>query len=425
MTEDIKEMMQMMWTPSDTIALALSGGIDSMVLYHMLEERDHTYQKLVLLHVNHGMRPESADEENYIRRLGARNGHTVEVAHLSMAEDFSQAKARELRYRFFKAQCEKHGAAVLLTAHHMDDHHETILHQLLTGRHLNDTLGIKKTGNVDGLPVRRPLASVSREMIRQYQQAHHVHYFEDATNARDDYTRNYIRHHLMPAIRGHEHLHEESLGRVAEDMDGLKRLAAGRASEFIRHSGEAVLDRRALNDEPHIIKVFIVQKWLGLHGIEAGRKFIEELLAVSRSGASQGDLYIGSITVKLRYDRLYIDAGGKCAESMDEGFLITDSGFYRYNGYLIGVDLPPEMLPITVRPKMDGDVMRLPNVGRKKLSRIFIDAKIPREERGKIPVVVDKCNEIVALGTIYNIIEPRENYNGLNISKEKTHESEE
>lgn len=89
------------------------------------------------------------------------------------------------------------------------------------------------------------------------------------------------------------------------------------------------------------------------------------------------------------------------------------------------MDLPRELLPLAVRPRMDGDVMRLPNVGRKKLSRIFIDNKVPREERGKTPVIVDKRNEIIALGTIYNIIEPQENYNGLNISKEKAHEPEE
>lgn len=426
MTEDIDKLMQMSWAPSDTIALALSGGIDSMILYHILTDRDDTYRKLVLLHVNHGMRPESADEENYIRRLASRNGHTVEVAHLSMAGDFSQAKARTLRYRFFKEQCKRHDAAVLLTAHHLDDHHETILHQLLTGRHLNDTLGIKAAGTVDGLPVARPLSAVSRQMIKRYQNKHHIHYFEDETNAEDGYTRNYIRHHIMPAIRTHEHLHETSLGRAAEDMDELKGLARLRASEFISHNKGGDLERDALNGEPHIIKVFIIQQWLSLHGIHAGRKFIEELLAVSQGDASQSDLHIGGKTVKLRYGRLFIDDDSvKHVRLMDEDLLITGNGTHHYNGYRIDVDLPRELLPLAVRPRMDGDVMRLPNVGRKKLSRIFIDNKVPREERGKIPVIVDKRNEIIALGTIYNIIEPQENYNGLNISKEKAHEPEE
>ena len=142
MTGKNDKLMQVTWAPSDTVALAVSGGIDSMVLYHMLRTGySHTFDKLILLHVNHGLRPESESEEKYIKDLGARNGHTVEVKHLSMAADFSQAKARAMRYHFFKAQCLAHGAAVLLTAHHRDDHHETILHQLLTGRHLNDKLG--------------------------------------------------------------------------------------------------------------------------------------------------------------------------------------------------------------------------------------------------------------------------------------------
>ncbi|CAM4296326.1 tRNA lysidine(34) synthetase TilS [Lacicoccus alkaliphilus] len=422
-----EKLMHVTWAPSDMIALAVSGGIDSMVLYHMLRTGySHTFDKLILLHVNHGLRPEAADEEKYIKDLGARHGHTVEVKHLSMAADFSQAKARALRYHFFKTECLAHGAAVLLTAHHRDDHHETILHQLLTGRHLNAALGIKRAGMVEGLPVARPLAGLSRAMIDDYQEKQHVHYFEDETNAGDDYTRNYIRHHLMPVIRNSPHLHEGSLDRVAEDMDELKALARTRAGEFINRSEGMVLGRGALNDEPHVIQVFIVQQWLDLHGVQPGRKFIEELLGVIHSDTPQSDLYIGDKVIKVRYDELFVDnVDEKHVKSMDEGFLISQNGSYRFNDHRIEVDLPVEMLPLTVRSRAEGDVMRLKHTGRKKLSRIFIDNKVPREDREQIPVIVDEDNEIIALGTIYNIIETRENYNGLIISKEKTHEFEE
>lgn len=427
MTGKNDKLMQVTWAPSDTVALAVSGGIDSMVLYHMLRTGySHTFDKLILLHVNHGLRPESESEEKYIKDLGARNGHTVEVKHLSMAADFSQAKARAMRYRFFKAQCLAHGAAVLLTAHHRDDHHETILHQLLTGRHLNDKLGINRAGRVEGLPVARPLAGLSRAMINDYQNKHHVRYFEDETNAGDDYTRNYIRHHLMPVIRNSPHLHEGSLDRVAEDMDELKALARARAGEFINSSRGMVLGRQALNAESHIIQVFILQRWLDLHGVQSGRKFIEELLGAIQNDTPQSDLYIGDKVIKVRYDELFIDnVCEKHVKSMDEAFLISQNGSYRFNGYRMDVDLPEEMLPLTVRTRSEGDVMKLKHTGRKKLSRIFIDNKVPREDREQIPVIVDKSNEIIALGTIYNIIETRENYNGLIISKEKTHEFEE
>lgn len=426
MMEDRLKLADVNWEPSDTVALAISGGIDSMVLYHQLtHEYRTTYKKLILFHVNHGVRRESEEEERYIRELGALNNHIVEVKHLSMGSDFSQAQARDLRYGFFADRCKAHGVDVLLTAHHKDDHLETILHQLLTNRHLNPVLGIRKDNVIDGMTVARPLFSLLKDDIRSYQQRHNVYYFEDATNEEDDYTRNYIRHHIVKDIKRSENLHEESLSQVAADFDGLKALADIRAAEFLDDVSGGVISRDSFMKQPHIIKVLILQKWLCRNNIFRGRKFIEEAINLIRSDVSQSDLPTGNKIIKLRYGDLYIDnTGAYDVKSEDKSFLIESSGRYLFNGYTMSVDLPDDMFPLTVRTRSDGDVIRLPNLGTKKISRIFIDEKIPHEERGKTPLIINNSNEIIALGTIYNIIKPRENYKGLIISKEKTHEFE-
>lgn len=414
------------WQKSDTVALAISGGIDSMVLYHQLthEYRD-TYQKLILLHVNHGVRIESQEEEQYIKQLGKSNDHTVEVKHLSMGDDFSQGQAREMRYHFFADRCKAHGVDVLLTAHHKDDHFETILHQLLTNRHLNQSLGIKEDNVINGMNVARPLLTLLKEDIMYYQHHYNVHYFEDATNDEDDYTRNYIRHHIAGNIKKNENLHEESLTQVADDFDELKKLADIKASEFLSCFSGGVISRRLLQEQAHIIKVFILQKWLDSYKVSPSRKFIEETINVLQSDLPQSDLAIGNKLVKLRYDDVYID--NTCennVKSTDKSFLIDRSGRYFFNGHRLDVDLPDDMFPLIVRAKSDGDVIRLPNLGTKKISRIFIDEKVPFEERLKIPLIINGSDEVIALGTIYNIIKLQENYKGLNISKEKTHEFE-
>lgn len=426
MLEGGLKLADVKWRTSDTVALAISGGIDSMVLYHQLtHEYRHTYKKLVLFHVNHGVRRESAEEERYIKELGALNNHIVEVDHLFMGSDFSQGQAREMRYRFFADRSKAQGVDVLLTAHHKDDHFETVLHQLLTNRHLNQTLGIKSDNVIGGITVARPLLSLLKNDIRRYQQHHNVQYFEDATNEEDDYTRNYIRHHIVKNIKRNENLHEESLSRVAADFDGLKGLADSRAAEFLEDVPGSVISRHTLLHEPHIIKVFILQKWMHRHNISPGRKFIEEAINLIQSDLPQGDLPIGNKLIKLRYGDVYIDnTGSYDVKSGDKSFLINSSGRYLFNGYRVDVDLPDDMFPLTVRTRSDGDAIRLPNLGTKKISRIFIDQKIPHEERGKTPLIINNSNEIIALGTIYNIIKPRENYKGLIISKEKTHEFE-
>lgn len=426
MLEGRLKLAKVKWQKTDTLALAISGGIDSMVLYHQLthEFRD-TYKQLILLHVNHGVRAESEEEERFIKMLGASNDHAVEVDHLSMGDDFSQRQAREKRYRFFADRCKAHSVDMLLTAHHKDDHFETVLHQLLSNRHLNQTLGIKESNIINGIEVSRPLITLLKDDIRSYQQRYNVHYFEDATNEEDDYTRNYIRHHISGNIKRNENLHEESLSRVADDFDELKELAEIKASEFLQGSSGGVISRRSLQEHVHIIKVFILQKWLSCHNVAPSRKFIEETINVIEDDVPQSDLAIGNKIIKLRYDDIYIDnAWNNNVKSTDESFLIDSSGRYYFNDHRLEVELPDDMFPLIVRTRSDGDVIRLPNLGTKKVSRIFIDEKIPFEERRKIPLVINKNSEVIALGTIYNIINPRENYKGLKISKEKTHEFE-
>lgn len=414
------------WQKSDTVALAISGGIDSMVLYHQLtHEYSGTYRELILLHVNHGVRRESEQEEQYIGQLGESNDHLVEVKHLSMGDGFSQGQAREMRYRFFADRCKIHGVDVLLTAHHKDDHFETILHQLLTNRHLNQSLGIEEDNVINGMKVARPLLTLLKEDIRHYQQRYDVHYFEDATNEEDDYTRNYIRHHIAGNIKKNENLHEESLSRVASDFDELKQLADIEASKFLNGCSDGVISRRAFKTQTHIIKVFILQRWLKGRGVSPSRIFIEETINVIQSELSQSDLAIGNKLIKLRYDDVYIDnTYENNVKSTDKSFLIDRSGRYFFNSYKLDVDLPDDMFPLMVRAKSDGDVIRLPNLGTKKISRVFIDEKVPFEERLKIPLIINGNDEVIALGTIYNIMKPRENYKGLNISKEKSHEFE-
>lgn len=420
MLEGRLKLANVKWQKSDTVALAVSGGIDSMVLYHQLtHEYRNTYQKLVLFHVNHGVRKASEEEEQYIRQLAKENNHPLEVKRLSMGDEFSQAQAREMRYRFFADKYKTCGADVLLTAHHKDDHFETILHQLLTNRHLNHALGIKGDNVINGMKVARPLIGLLKGDIRHYQERYNVHYFEDATNAEDDYTRNYIRHHIAENIKKNENLHEESLSRIADDFDELKQLAEIKATEFLGRSSDGMFSRREFQKQAHIIKVFILQKWMSCRNMSPSRKFIEETISIIQSDLPQTDLSIGNKLIKLRYDDVYIDNAEEYnVKSTDKSFLIDRSGRYFFNGHRVDVDLPEAMLPLTVRTKSDGDVIRLPHLGTKKVSRVFIDEKVPVEERRKIPLIINKSNEVIALGTIYNIIKPRENYKGLNISKE-------
>ncbi|GAB3055471.1 tRNA lysidine(34) synthetase TilS [Salinicoccus sesuvii] len=410
------------WDPEEKVALAISGGVDSMVLYQLLNTvYKETYDTLLLLHVNHGQRTASFDEAEYIVDMAQRNGQLCETVTLDiLSAEFSQEKARVARYDFFGEMMVRHGASVLLTAHHLDDQYETILHALLTGRHLPGRMGIPVQRHMVDYTIVRPLIDASRTEIVDYATAHDVVYFEDETNVRTDYTRNYIRHRLMPQIRESRHLHEQQLLRVQQDMTDVDALLKDRADAFLARYNTHI-DRRVFNQERRIVRLYILTTWLAAHGEVPRRRHIESILDAIESDIPNASFETGAVSIVLSYDLvLKVQSQNEKMEMLE----IYGDGTYHFNGYKITAHMADSYYPLIVRTKSEGDRMAVPGTGRKKLSRIFIDNKVPADERCRMPVVVDKNRQIIALGEIYNIMDSKEKKRQLIIEKEFTNEPE-
>ncbi|HIW13096.1 MAG TPA: tRNA lysidine(34) synthetase TilS [Candidatus Salinicoccus stercoripullorum] len=406
--------MRCSWDRGDTVALAISGGVDSMVLYHLLKTsyRD-TFGRLILLHVNHGQRAASEAEEAHIVNMAATDDVLCETVRLDIEKaDFSQAAARKARYRFFDEMMARHGARVLLTAHHLDDQYESVMHQLLTGRYLPGKMGIPYTRNEGSYRIIRPLLHVPRTAIEDYAGRHRVIYFEDETNSGTGYTRNYIRHNLMKDIRASEHLQPEQLLKLSEDLGEVDDMLREEAAGFI--SGRQVLPRKEFNKRRRISRIYIVNAWLASRGLGARRRYIEEMLDVASSGTAQVEFPVGDRLVVIAYDEMRIEAESSVTlHRLD----ITGNGTYNFNGYEITVEMDTSELPLRVRTREEGDRIFVPGIGTKKLSRLFIDQKVPRDERDTMPVVTGQDHQIIAVGTIYNIMKTRGNHSRLRVEK--------
>ncbi|MCC4722763.1 tRNA lysidine(34) synthetase TilS [Salinicoccus sp. RF5] len=406
------------WGEHETVALAISGGVDSMVLYHLLSTT-HAPGRLILLHVNHGQRAASVEEAAYIEKMAQQAGHLCEVETLSIPPDaFSQERARQARYHFFDVMMRRHGADVLITAHHLDDQYETILHSLLSGRHLPGAMGIPAERCRKGYRIVRPLISVSREEIEAYAQRHGVVHFEDETNSRTDYTRNYIRHRLMKPIKESANLQEAHLIRLRDDMAEIDDILQAEAEAFLEGRGKT-LPRDDFNAQKHIIRLYIMQAWLKAEGVEPRRRYLEEIMSVIASDTANASFEAGEMSIVISYDHITRRQGEGENESM---LMIEGDGSHVFNGYRITSRLEPHQYPLMVRTKESGDRMQIPGLGTKKLSRIFIDGKVPKDEREKMPVILDSDRQIIALGEIYNIMGSKEMNSRLLIEKEFTDE---
>jgi len=220
------------------LLVAVSGGIDSMVLLHALVQLAPEHALDVRVgHVHHGLRGDAADRDaasvgERARRYGLESFiERVEPGALregraNRDRPTMQEAARTLRYRALRQMAEDCGAHHITTAHTLDDQAETVLMRVLRGAGA-DALGGIPERSVDGVVI-RPMLGICRDQIAQYAAAEGIEWREDESNASDRYTRNRLRHHWLP-------------GLSREFNPGLLR-AIGRLAEAHRRDAEWIAD---------------------------------------------------------------------------------------------------------------------------------------------------------------------------------------
>ena len=183
------------------LLLAVSGGLDSMVLLHLLQQLPYT---IAIAHCNFQLRGlESFEDQNFVQNYASEHEipfHFTQFDTRAFAEDYklsTQVAARELRYHWFYEQLETHQYDFIVTAHHADDNLETFLINLSRGTGLDGLCGIPAQNEA----VIRPLLPFSRAAIEAYAKENHLQWREDSSNASDKYLRNQIRHHLVPMLK--------------------------------------------------------------------------------------------------------------------------------------------------------------------------------------------------------------------------------
>ncbi|PXY38966.1 tRNA lysidine(34) synthetase TilS [Flavobacterium cheongpyeongense] len=181
--------------------LAVSGGLDSMVLLHLLQQLEY---KIAVLHCNFQLRGlESFGDQDFIRNYCEENKISIFSTQFdteAFAKDYklsTQIAARELRYSWFYELLEIHNFDYILTAHHADDNLETFIINLSRGTGLDGLLGIPEQND----KIIRPLLLFSREEILNYAKENNIEWREDSSNASNKYLRNKIRHDLVPVLK--------------------------------------------------------------------------------------------------------------------------------------------------------------------------------------------------------------------------------
>jgi|SRR5262245_7710116 len=252
--------------------LAVSGGADSVALLRALDD-DPPAGGLVVAHLNHRLRGTESDADaQFVAELCPCWPHRVEAIDVRAAAEPGEnleAAARRVRYDFLARVARAAGASWVATAHTLDDQAETILHRLIRGTGLRGLRGIaERRPLVPEVQLLRPMLTVCRAEVIAYLREIGQDWREDATNLDPTFTRNRIRHELLPLLRTFNPAIADVLGRLAAqaeevfgDVETVVRSLLARA-ELPRAGRVCLLDRTALADaDRHLLRELLHLLW--------------------------------------------------------------------------------------------------------------------------------------------------------------------
>ena len=392
--------------------LGLSGGADSVCLFHLLLEGGYGF---AAAHVNHGIRGKEADRDaEFCRNLCRKHGvalfeHFADVPAIAKESGKSlEEAARDVRYAFFKETASREGISVLLTAHNADDNAETLLLALTRGCSPSGACGVAPRRELDGLTVERPLLSYSKAAITELCRARGYDFVTDSTNSDISYPRNRVRQNVLPELGA---INPEFLAAF------LRFTEQARAdSEYLDKEAEACASDPTLSDIAACPRV-VAKRALAIAAHRAGASpetvHVEAMLemairgsgSVSLPGAIRAECRSGRIVfspdtrekdpqIYPKYEPITLEAGENQLPSgkltLIFGELTND--FSQIYNLSISAHINPDRIKgrIYARPRREGDRILVGGMHRsvkklisEKLSWLSLEA------RRSLPVVCD------------------------------------
>lgn len=241
--------------------LAVSGGVDSMVLLHLLSTvycLPSTECELIVAHYDHGIRSDSDKDKKLVEKAAKKLGLDFVYGQGKLGKDASEARARDARYQFLRRVLRENGAKAIVIAHHQDDAVETLVINMVRGTGRRGVL--KETDEI-----KRPLLGVSKDEILKYAEVHKVEWREDSTNQDTKYLRNYVRLVLLPKMKK---VDPKVVDKLLDSSLTLKAVNQEIEQElFVAIAGNCQIEAK---------KIIIPSHWLIMLPNEVGKEVLYE-----------------------------------------------------------------------------------------------------------------------------------------------------
>jgi len=394
-----------LFQPAGTALLAVSGGADSMALLDlMLQAGPELGLSLIVGHVDHGIRPESARVADLVLTVSQSLGVEARVGRVALGRHASETKARTARYHWLRALQAAVGARYLVTAHHFDDQIETVLLRVLEGSGPAGLAGMPARGP-RGL--RRPLLPFRRAELRAYVEARQIPFDDDPANVDPRHVRSWVRVALLPLLRQRLPDVDEGVARVAAQaardrqawdhaLDQLQGLDPRRL-----HRGVEVA-RQPLQGYDKTLSVAVLRALARRAGFVLSERAATRALRVAAAASGRRAELGGNWVAEAAFDRLRLvhegdpPPGPRRIESTSGSLDWAGEWRLRWDRAeapatlerVAWVTWVPDGTPLLWRGPEPGDRIRpLGGIGHRSVGRLLMEAKVPARVRRRYPLL--------------------------------------
>ncbi|MCP9329718.1 tRNA lysidine(34) synthetase TilS [Liquorilactobacillus satsumensis] len=395
---------------SSKVLVAVSTGVDSMTLLDLLLQLPTSVRpRIYVAYIDHQLRQESRQEREFIVEFCKQKGLPLFSAVWPLSEhpqNGVEEAARNFRYTFFQKILKQNAISELLTAHHADDQAETFLMKLIRGGELGQLCAIRqKRSFATNFWLIRPLLPFSKNLIREYAQKRQLSFFEDRTNQTNAFLRNRLRHQVVPLLKKEnprflEHINAYT-AQLAEVCIVAQHVIAKQVNQLKNVTGSYSL--QGWKELTTAEQTMVLRQIISSHNYHASERQLEQAGALLLNDAKpqgwiqlQKALFLKkeyttftisptqNVTVEASVFNSQLNLGEwtRLPHGAEIGLFESTAGIEAVSGEQRFYFSKRAFLPLTVRHRLPGD--KLPTrVGKQKIKKIFIEKKIPLQERNK------------------------------------------
>ena len=401
-----KLLEQMLHQPQQkTYLLAVSGGVDSMVLADLFQVSGFDFH---IAHINYHLRNEDSNLDQKLVSDFCKK-HKIPFHLYEVSKNDNQPKnsiqnwARELRYRFFREIQEKENLEFLVTAHHLNDQLETFIINLYKASGIRGLSGIPQSEN----GIIRPLLGFSKNEIYDFAKENHIEFREDQSNQKTDYLRNKIRHNIVPEL---EKINSDFLTNFSKSINYINQ-----AKDFINESvdnkievlkiksdeNQLIIDKQKFSQESELIRYEILKRF----GFNDENEMQKVLTAQTGSSFFTAEFQLLINRNELIFERkLEVRSENLeevILEIIDNKIIIPENikkEIQEFGNCFWKIDKEKVQQPLKLRKKQEGDLFfPIGMIGKKKISKFFKDEKLSILAKQKIWLLCDADEQILGV----------------------------